>query len=79
MRQRESAEIQIRDSAKRRAGQHNQDRYITQKAGGQYNRNYNAVRSAHQRYRVSSKYIIFDGSRGRIVIVATQQCAEIII
>lgn len=47
MRQRESTEIQIRDTAEHWTGQDNKDRRIAENADGQYDRDYDAVRGPH--------------------------------
>lgn len=74
VRQRESAEIQIRDTAKRWAGQHGEDGRVAENADGQYDRDHDAVSGPHQGRRLVSGNIILDSRApdGEIVVIATQ-------
>lgn len=74
VRQRESAEIQIRDTAKRWAGQHGENRRIAENADGQHDRDYDTVSGPYQRRYLVSGSIVFDrrASDGEIVVIATQ-------
>jgi len=74
MRQRKSAEIQVRDTAKHWTGQHNKDCRIAENANSQYDRNYNTVRGPYQRCRLVSRNVVLDrrASDSGVIILATQ-------
>lgn len=75
VRQRESAEIQIRDTAKRWAGQHGEDCRIAENADGQHDRDYDAVSGPYQgRCLLSGNILVLDSRApdGDIVVIATQ-------
>jgi len=74
MRQRKSAEIQVRDTAKHWARQHNKDCRIAENADSQYHRNYNTVRDPYQGRRLVSRNVVLDrcASDSGIIILATQ-------
>lgn len=79
VRQCDTAEVQVSDTAKHRAGQHDQDYHVTENTDGQYNRHYDAVGGPHQGHYAVTNNVVLDGhvlDGGGVVVLATQLRSE---